>query len=114
MPDTSSARSQGAPFAIAVAVDADDAIRLCPHGEVDLSVAPELQQQIDRFLTNGRTVLLDLSELSFIDSSGLKVVVNAWHASRSNGATLRLRRGNAQIMRVFELTGLLDRLTFED
>jgi anti-sigma B factor antagonist len=105
---------QGAPFAIAVALDADDAILICPRGEIDLSVASILQQQIDRFRTSGRTVVLDLSQLSFIDSSGLKVVVNAWQASRSEGRTLRLRRGNAHVMRVFELTGLIEYLPFDD
>jgi hypothetical protein len=37
-----------------------------------MSVADELQQQIDRFARNGRSMVIDLSQLDFVDSSGLR------------------------------------------
>lgn len=94
-------------FAVAIALADDDSIHIAPHGELDLASAPELGAQLDRFLTTGaaRTVTLDLGELSFIDSTGIRVVVQARRDSEANGSTLRLLRGMPETLRTFEPPG---------
>jgi anti-anti-sigma factor len=57
-------------------------------------------------------VVVDLSELSFIDSTGMRVIVDAWHESQRDGFDLRLTRGSDTVMRAFEMVGLVGDLPF--
>jgi anti-anti-sigma factor len=59
-------------------------------------------------------VVLDLTDLEFIDSSGIQLVVEADARSRADGNRLRLLRGPENVHRVFVLTDLADRLPFAD
>ena len=63
--------------------------------------------------SDARQIVLDLRELTFIDSSGVRMIVCADLRSRQDGDRLRLIRGGARVQRVFELTGVLERLPFE-
>jgi anti-sigma B factor antagonist len=76
-------------------------------GEFDLAAEPEFAGQVariegDRF----RKVVLDLSEVTFIDSTGLRLILGLWERSRERGAELVLVRGPDAVHRVFEVTGL--------
>ena len=85
-----------------------DAYVVHVEGELDLAGCPALesvltgaeQSQADR-------ILVDLDELSFIDASGLRVLVGASRRSASNGNRLRLTRGRGEVARMFGLS-LLD------
>lgn len=91
-------------------IDAEhlDAYVVRIEGELDLAGCPELesalagaeQSQADR-------ILVDLDGLSFIDASGLRVLLGASRRSASNGSRLRLTRGRGEVARMFSLT-LLD------
>jgi anti-sigma B factor antagonist len=84
-------------------------------GEVDVATGPELEQRLQEIETGGHThVLIDLSEVEFMDSTGLRSIVRAQYFADANGRRLTLRRGSPQVQRLFEITGLLDRLVFED
>ena len=63
--------------------------------------------------SDARQIVLDLSGLTFIDSSGVRMIVCANLRSRQDGDRLRLIRGGARVQRVFELTGVLERLPFD-
>ncbi len=85
-------------------------------GDLDLGSAPRLErelQQIEGIQPGGR-VLIDLRGLSFMDSTGLSLIIKAQQAAERNGQRLALRRGPHQVQRLFELTGVLDVLAFED
>jgi anti-sigma B factor antagonist len=85
------------------------------RGELDLSVASRLAAAIDDAgvrRTDGR-VIVDLGELDFIDSAGLRVLMAAHSVSESNGKRLRLRRGPRSVHRLFEVTGTDSVLPFE-
>ena len=84
-------------------------------GELDLESAPELDRELRELegLSQGR-LLIDLGGLEFMDSSGLAVMVRAQRSARDNGHRLALRAGPPQVQRLFELTGVLQRFTFED
>jgi anti-anti-sigma factor len=84
-------------------------------GELDLRSAPAFTRQLAAIQreTTGE-VLLDLRNLEFMDSTGLRLIIQAHFAAQASGPRLHLRLGSPQVRRLFELTGVLDRFTFED
>jgi anti-anti-sigma factor len=100
-------------FEIRRSDDADGVI-LWLSGELDLASAPQLKEAIHRVELNGRErLLLDLSELAFMDSTGLAVVVAARERADVSGSRLVLRRPMPQVERLLTLVGLRDQLAFE-
>jgi anti-sigma B factor antagonist len=94
---------------------ADDGVAtVAVAGDLDLSTAPELERTLARIQGEGRAVLLDMRGLSFMDSSGLRVILAADARARSNGTRLMLVAGPPGVQRVFELTLLDRRLEFVD
>ena len=60
-------------------------------GEVDTYTVPDVRAAFERVsLTPGGTVVVDLREVTFIDSSGLGAVIGLYHRARESGARLRL------------------------
>jgi stage II sporulation protein AA (anti-sigma F factor antagonist) len=91
------------------------AITLELRGELDLSSAPALTHQLAAIQReNPRLVLLDLSNLGFMDSTGLTLIIQAHAAAQASGRQLQLCLGSPQVRRLFEVTGVLDRFIFED
>jgi anti-sigma B factor antagonist len=85
-------------------------------GELDPHSAPQLQEEIDAVRDVGHagaTVVLDLEELSFIDSSGLRVLIAAQKAIDAVGGRLVLRHPSETARRLLEITGLVDHLAVE-
>jgi anti-sigma B factor antagonist len=74
-------------------------------GELDLSAVDALLKAMDGENGPGRNVVLDLSELTFVDSCGISAFVRLAH-DRSDGAVLVLDRPRPEVKRVFELVGL--------
>jgi anti-anti-sigma factor len=61
---------------------------VAPAGEIDVAVAPRLQAVLKGLLDEGRTrVVIDMSGITFIDSAGLGILVNAYKLARARGAT---------------------------
>lgn len=84
-------------------------------GELDPHTAPLLQTEIDRVLdAEGTDLVLDLSELGFVDSSGLRVLIAAQHQLAEQGGTLVLRTPSETVRRLLEITGLVDHVTITD
>ncbi len=81
-------------------------------GDLDLSTAPELDRILGRVQEAARSVVLDLRELSFLDSSGLRVILAADSRARAGASRLVLVPGPPGVHRVFELTLLDRRLEF--
>jgi anti-anti-sigma factor len=79
------------------------------RGELDLSTAPELEGPLNQALESGEgSMLIDLSQCEFIDSTGIALIVRAWQRldSGKNGRALVLCSQNDQVRRVLEITGL--------
>jgi anti-sigma B factor antagonist len=82
-------------------------VRVQVIGEVDLCTAPLLEQALVRELDAAVHLLLDLSEVSFIDSSGLHAIVSAARTARRNGGMLAVDSPlPGQARRLIEITGL--------
>jgi anti-anti-sigma factor len=75
---------EAAPFEIVTSED-DGRLHLAPSGELDLSTAPELEPLVFDALRAGRHVVLDLRELEFMDSSGVRILIEA-HNTAGEGA----------------------------
>jgi anti-sigma B factor antagonist len=89
--------------------------RVRPVGEIDLATAGRVRRKIDECVANScEPVVLDLRGVSFMDSSGVHLVLDADAAARAASWELLVIEGPWQVQRVFELTGLRDRLTFVD
>lgn len=84
-----------------------DGVRLTVSGELDVAVTGRMQDRLDSVARAGETVVLDLSSLSFIDSSGLNVLVTAFRRSRQEGWELRIERTlSPAVHRVVTMMGL--------
>ncbi len=85
--------------------------RVTPAGELDLVTAPLLARALrEAEQTAEGDVLLDLSRVSFMDSSGLAAVLEAVQRSRENHHRLTIRPGEGAVIRVLALANVLDDL----
>src|SRR5438034_11748023 len=84
----------------------DGAMRLALHGELDLATTPILETSLEAAERYDEPVVaLDLSELTFVDASGLKTILNAHRRSiRHGGRGLALVNPSGDIRRLLELT----------
>ncbi|MBE7189488.1 STAS domain-containing protein [Jatrophihabitans endophyticus] len=84
-------------------------------GSADVAVAPALEHELDRAVAAaGGRVVIDMSEVRFIDSSALGILVHAAEAARPHGVGITLRSMPANVHRLLDLTGLSALFTFED
>lgn len=85
--------------------------RLCVWavGELDLAAAPMLSEAIAScVLKRPVELVVDLGGVTFMDSSGLRVLIDGHRIATDNGVPLVLRQVPPQVQRVFELTGTSD------
>jgi stage II sporulation protein AA (anti-sigma F factor antagonist) len=84
-------------------------------GELDIATAPVLSAQIASLREAGcRHLTIDLSDLRFMDSTGLRFLLECYAEARQDGFTLALLPGPPALQRVFELTGTTSHLPFVD
>lgn len=103
-----------APFSITRSNDAAGVV-LALAGELDVATAPELEELLNEIRGgNHARVMVDLSELSFVDSAGVSVLIKAKREAEAAGSQFLLRRPTAQVHRVFALVGLVDWLVFDE
>jgi anti-sigma B factor antagonist len=85
----------------------DRVVELRPSGELDLAAAPSLRAALGRALESGATsVCVDLSAVTFLDSTGLDVFVDASRQARGLGISFVLTGAAANVRRVFDITNL--------
>jgi anti-sigma B factor antagonist len=78
-------------------------------GEIDLAVAPSLQERLDALFSNGEsTIVVDLLDATFLDSIALGVLVGALEQCRKSGGDLHLVLTEPRILKVLEITGLVN------
>jgi anti-anti-sigma factor len=95
------------PFAIRVLGTGQRAVRVVVSGELDLSSSPEFDAALTRAVADADEVLLDISGVTFIDSTGLSSILAAVSGSQLTGGDLRISSSLApQARRLFELAGM--------
>jgi anti-sigma B factor antagonist len=92
-----------------------DQVRVAPHGELDLTATPLLDETIRELLESGvHHLVLDLRHLCFMDCTGLRLILELDAIARADSLELDLIAGPPEVQRVFELAGSLDHLPFSD
>ena len=81
-------------------------------GEIDLASARRVESAIETFV--GQPVVLDLRRVEFMDSAGLKVLLNQRLRLEESGGDLRLVVGGGAVVRLLELTGVTDAFSISD
>ena len=76
------------------------------HGELDIATAPELVEILHRMRRQGHAVVLDLAEVTFMDSTGLTTLMDAHTQAQRNGWSFSVRRASPAVTRVFDLAGV--------
>ncbi len=80
---------------------------LAVNGEVDVATAPRLRERLIQLVNQGRHhVVVDLSGVDFLDSTGLGVLVGALKRVRTHDGELALVCSEPRVLKVFEITGL--------
>lgn len=87
-----------------------DVLTLRLRGEFDLASVPAVDEAVLAARTIPRRLIIDLSELTFIDSSGIHLLLRT---QRHVGGRLSLRPGPPAVQRVLALTKVADQFTFE-
>ncbi|MGW0469173.1 STAS domain-containing protein [Streptomyces sp. NPDC003027] len=86
--------------------DTDTAV-LAVGGELDIDTATLLHHHLaNQFVHGRRHLVLDLSRLAFMDSSGLNVLIRAARDARESGGDLHLVAPTPAVRRILEITGL--------
>ena len=100
------------PFRVDV-LHEDARVRVVPVGELDLATAPEVDEAL-RAAANldHQGIALDLREVIFMDSSGLRLILRWNAAARDEGRAFGIIRGGEVVQRVFEATRVAEHLTF--
>jgi anti-anti-sigma factor len=97
-----------APFALRLEPMENGWVRVCVEGELALTSSSLLELAVQRELDADRHVLLDLSQIAFIDSAGLRAMTALVRIAKTNGRKLRLSSDlPAHARRLMEIVGLL-------
>jgi anti-anti-sigma factor len=95
--------------------DRNGLVHVALRGELDLSTVGKVQDELRRVeASSPRVVVLDLSKLTFLDSTGLRCLVTADERARDQGRRVVIVRGPEAVQRVFSITRLEDRLEIVD
>jgi anti-anti-sigma factor len=85
------------------------------EGELDVATAGRIEAELERAeASDVRSIVLDLSDLTFMDSTGVRLLLSANARSRADSNRLSIVRGPASVQRVFELSGVDSTLPFID
>lgn len=94
-------------LSIDVRREGDDAV-VKLAGELDISTSPDLQDALAELTDAPRRVAVDLSDLEFIDSTGLAALLGAHKDLMEHGGTLELRHPSRMVVNLVQITGLDD------
>ena len=88
-------------------ITGDDPVVVAVSGEVDMFTVPELSATFDDLISAGnRNLVLDLSAVEFMDSSGLRVFMKAAEDVRQAGGSMRVSSASRRVRRIAELAGM--------
>jgi anti-anti-sigma factor len=102
------------PFSIERQVQ-PDRVRVLVRGELDVETGPRLEEELLAVEASPpATLVLDLRDVSFFDSTGLQIVLDAEVRAREQSRRFVVLPGEGEPLRVLELAEVADRLTLEE
>ena len=81
-------------------------------GRLDTVTAPELESELASSLDDVENLVIDMTDLEYISSAGLRVLLTAQKTMNQKG-TMKLTNVNETVMEIFDVTGFVDILTIE-
>ena len=83
-------------------------------GEMDTAAAAAAEEVLQPlYNTNGKDVVIDCTDLEYIASSGLRILISILKGAKAGGSRVVMKHVNDDIMTVFKLTGFVDLFEFE-
>ncbi len=101
-------------FAVSVGESGQGRYVVSVRGELDLATADRLWTELEPLLAPQTVVVLDATEITFLDSSGLRVLLQASNRATTGGAAFRLVAPQHAVQRVLDLAGTGDHLQTRD
>jgi len=99
---------------IVPAYDADGRIRLALSGDLDMSGVADVERALDPYAHEGRSVLLDIGRLRFLDSSGARLLLRYSRDALRSGWDFHISRPHGEVQRVLDVLGIAPMLAIED
>lgn len=94
--------------------EVNDVQELFVAGEIDAYTAPQLREELLPLTEEkGATVAVDLSQVQYMDSTGLGIFVAAFKSSKKHGSEFRLKGMTPRVKRLFDITGLAEIIDHE-
>ena len=90
-----------------------DSVEVKPSGRLDAKAANEAGEAFEEAAKKANNVVLDMSELDYISSAGLRALKRLHADTAANGGSLKLRGVQDDVMEIFEMTGFVALLSFE-
>lgn len=88
-------------------------LRLALEGRLDTMTSPELEAELKGSTDGVEELVLDLTNLEYISSAGLRVILSAQKLMNAKKGTMRVLNASAGVMEVFEMTGFANVLCIE-
>lgn len=89
----------------------EEKIILAISGRLDTTTAAQLQEALIPSFDEAKQVEIDFTELAYVSSAGLRVLLSAQKTAKAKGAALVLKNVSEEVMEVFKMTGFSDILT---
>lgn len=106
--------TESASLATRMETEADGRVVIFAAGDIDLATAGMLREALERALANSDSVVVDVGDVGFIDSSGLNALVWGHQLAQTSGGSLQLRRPSPMLCRLLEITALDSLLVIDD
>lgn len=89
----------------------DKRLTVAVEGRLDTLTAPEFEEKLESALDSVEKLIFDFSELEYISSAGLRVLLAAVNETSTQGGEMTITNVRPEVMEVFEITGFADILT---
>lgn len=93
--------------------DGETKLTVFLSGRLETSTAPQLQKVVDEKLSGVLDFTVDMKQLEYVSSAGLRTLLSADKKMRAAGGGMKVRNANEEIMDVFAMTGFQKILTIE-
>lgn len=87
-------------------------VNMSVSGRLDTTTSPELENVLNECLDGAKELVLDFTDLEYISSAGLRVILKAQKTMNAQGSMV-IRNVSEDIMDIFDITGFIDILTVE-
>ena len=90
----------------------DSKVTFALEGRLDTITSPDFENELKGSLDNATELIIDFTNLEYISSAGLRVLLSA-HKTMSKQGSMKITNVNSTIMEIFEVTGFADILSIE-